>query len=80
MRQSVILHLINDDPIIGEIDELPNFADQFMIVHDPRRRDGKKLSNLNDDVTTVIFPWHRIDFVQVLPVADIENVIGFVRE
>lgn len=80
MRQSVIVHLLDDDPVIGELDELPKASDQFMIVHNPRRRDGKKVAYLNEDVTTVLFPWHRIEIVQVLPVADIENVIGFVRE
>ena len=80
MRQSVILHLVGEEPVIGEIDDMPNKAEQFMILHHPRRRDGKPLGYVNDDVTAVIFPWHRINLVQILPVADIEDVIGFVRE
>ncbi len=80
MRQSVILHLVDEEQIIGEVDELPNPADQFMILNHPRRRDGKRLNYLQEEVTTVLFPWHRITLVQLLPEADIENIIGFVRE
>lgn len=80
MRLSVIIHLTDSDPIVGEVDELPNPGDQFMMVRDPRRRDGKTIPNINEQVQTVLFPWHRIAFVQLLPSADTENIIGHVRD
>lgn len=80
MRLSVIIHFIDSDTIVGEVDELPNPSDQFMIVQDPRRRDGKPIPNVNENVQTVLYPWHRIAFVQLLPIADTENIIGHVRE
>ncbi len=80
MRQSVIIHFTDGDAIVGEVEELPNPRDQFMIIHDPRRRDGRTIPNLGDRVQTVLYPWHRIHLVQVLPIADTENIIGHVRE
>ena len=80
MRKPVLIHLVDEEPIIGEVDALPDPTDQFMIIYQPRRRDGKKVPYLSDDVTMVLFPWHRIDMVQFLPVADFENIIGHVRE
>jgi len=66
--------------ILGEIDQLPNTADQFMILRNPRQRDGKKLAHLQEEVRTILIPWHQIAFVQFLPGSGIEKVIGFVRE
>ncbi len=80
MQQSVILHMLDEEQIIGEVDALPNTADRFMILSHPRRRDGIRLDTLQEGVTAVLIPWHRIQMVEFLPEADIENVIGFVRE
>jgi hypothetical protein len=49
-------------------------------MQNPRRRDGKDLHYLDEDVTSMIVPWHRINFIQLLPSADAEEIIGFVRE
>jgi hypothetical protein len=51
-----------------------------MIIRNPRQRDGMKLAYLQDDVTTILIPWHQIAYVQLLPGSGIEKVIGFVRE
>ncbi|MCB0037555.1 MAG: hypothetical protein KDE51_26170 [Anaerolineales bacterium] len=65
---------------MGEVDELPSATDQLIVVQNPRKRDGKDLHYIDEDVNTLIFPFHRINFIQVLPSADVEEVIGFVRE
>jgi hypothetical protein len=80
MLQPVMLRLINEQLILGEIEQLPNPTDQFMIIRHPRQRDGLKLAYLQDDVTTILIPWHQITFVQFLPGSGIEEIIGFVRE
>ena len=80
MLQPVLLRLIDEQLILGEIEQLPNPSDQFMIIKNPRQRDGLKLAYLQDAVTTILIPWHQIAFVQVLPGSGIDEVIGFVRE
>ena len=80
MSFAIILHITNEDPILCDIDQLPEPEDQFVTVSNPRRRDGKDIHYLEDDVTTMMVPWHRINFIQVLPSTETEEVISFVRE
>ena len=80
MQQPVLVHLTNEEFILGEVDQLPNPGDQFMIIHNARRPDGSQISSLQNDVKTILVPWHQTTMVQVLPVTGIEEVIGFVRE
>lgn len=77
---TVIVHVMNEDPIVCEIDEMPNPKDQTLVINNPRLRDGKDVHYVNEDVTTLVLPWHRINFVQIMPSADAEDVLGFVRE
>lgn len=80
MAHTVLLHVSNEDPIVGEIEELPAPTDITIAVQNPRRRDGKDLHYLQQDVTTVVWPWSRINFLEVLPSGAEEEIIGFVRE
>lgn len=77
---SIILHLHNEDPVIGEIDELPAPTDAILVVNNPRRRDGKDVPYLDPDVTTVIWPVSRISFIEVLPSEGEEKIVSHVRE
>ena len=80
MTITVIVHIPNEEPIVGEIEEMPSARDNTLIVKNPRRRDGKDIRYLMSDVTTVVWPWNRISFVEVLPSEIEDEVIGFVRE
>ena len=76
----IILHIHNEDAVVGEIDQLPNPADQLIIVRHPRRRDGKDLIYINPKVDTVIWPITRVSFIEVLPGEEEEEIISHVRE
>ncbi len=78
--QSIIIHITNDDPILGEIDEMPDPTDQFITLKNPRRKDGKDLHYLEQNVSTVIFPIVKINFIEVLSGGEEEEIITFVRE
>ena len=80
MRLSAIIQLIEEDPIIGELDRLPDPAAQFVTVLNPRQRDGRAIAFLDSNVDRVLFAWHRISHIQILPDVDLEKVISFVRE
>jgi hypothetical protein len=79
MRLPAVIYLLDEEPILGELDGLPVPAAQFVTVHHARRRDGRGYfpDSPND---TVLIAWHRIRAVQMLPQGGTENVIGFVRE
>jgi hypothetical protein len=80
MRLSAIIHLLDEDPILGELESAPNSAAPFVTVINPRRRDGRPVPFLESNVEKVLFAWHRISYIQLLPEIDLEQVIGFVRE
>ncbi len=80
MTITLLVHIQNEEPIVGEVEELPNPEDNCITVVNPRLRNGKDLDYLADNVTTVVWPWRVINFIEVLPGDDEEEVIGFVRE
>ncbi|MGH2581956.1 MAG: hypothetical protein ACRDFQ_03565 [Anaerolineales bacterium] len=80
MAHTLLIHLLNEDPMVGEVEELPAPGDVSIQVQNPRKRDGKDLSYIQNDVTTVFLPWTRISFIEVLPSGAEDEIIGFVRE
>lgn len=80
MTYSVILHIQGEEPIVGEIDRLPEPSDLLLTVTNPRRMDGKDLHYLADNVITVIWPVAKLNFIEVIPTKEDEDIIGFVRE
>ena len=77
---TVLIHIANEDPILGEIDQLPATTDTNILVKNPRRKDGKDLPNLMSNVTQVIWPMLRVGFIEIVPGGEEEQIIGFVRE
>ena len=80
MPNTVVIHISNEDPIVGELDELPGPTDTLIVVNSPRRRDGKDVQYLTNDVIKVIWPIAQISFIEVMPSEGEERIIGFVRE
>jgi len=80
MSITLLLHINNEDSILCETDHLPAPTDTILIGRNPRLRDGKDLRNLQANVTTVIWPLSRMNFIEIIPTDDEEKVISFVRE
>ena len=77
---SIIVHINNEEPVMGEVEALPNGDATIVILQNPRRRDGQEVHYLDEETSTMIVPFHRINFIQVMPSAEADDVIGFVRE
>ena len=80
MPFTVIVHIQSDDPVVGEVDELPHPTDTILSVMNPRCRDGKDIHYLQSDVLHVIWPINQISFIEVLPSEAEEAIVSFVRE
>lgn len=80
MATTVLLHLSGEDPVVGEVEELPAPSDTTITISNQRRRDGKDLPYLEGNVVTVVWPIHRVNFMEIMPTAEEERLIGFVRE
>ena len=80
MPTTVQIHVNNEDPIVAEVESLPDRTDTLVVANNPRMRDGKDVRYLAPNVTTLILPVSRINFIQVLPSGDDEKVVSFVRD
>ncbi len=77
---SIIVHINNEEPVMGEVEALPSGDATNLMLQNPRRRDGQEVHYLDEETSTMIVPFHRINFIQVMPSAEADDVIGFVRE
>lgn len=80
MTHLILLHIAGEEPIAGEVDELPKPTDSIITVTNPRRRDGKELHYLDSRAVKVIWPLAKIGFVEILGGGEEEQIISFVRE
>jgi hypothetical protein len=80
MAVTIQIHIVNEEPLLAEVEALPAPTDTLVYAMNPRLRDGKDVRFLAPNVTTVILPMSRVNFIQVLPSGTEERVIGFVRE
>lgn len=78
MTFRIQVHIVGEDPVVLEVEELPDPSSVYVMGMNPERRDGKKVDNILLEVDQVIYPWWRINFIQVLPQEEI--VETFVRE
>ncbi len=80
MSQTVMIHLLNEDAVVAEVERVPEPNDQVLIVSNVRLRDGRDVSYILPETNTVIYPWTRIHCVEILPGENEEKIISFIRE
>jgi hypothetical protein len=80
MSLTVLVHLLNEEPLLAEVESMPEPSDQVLILSNVRRRDGQEVSFLLPDAGAVIFPWARIQCVEVMSSESEEQVVSFIRE
>ena len=77
---TVIVHINNEDPVMGEVEEVPKPSDQIIMLKNPRKKDGKDVHYLEPNVNVVIWPLHRVTFIELIQDIEEDEVISFVRE
>ena len=80
MSYTLVIHVSGEESVVAEAEELPAPDATMITVKNPRRMDGKDLHYLDENVVTVIWPIIRINFIEILPTKEEEEIIGFVRE
>ena len=70
---TIILHVSNSAPVKLEVEDLPDPNAVSILGKNPRERNDKDFEWVDEGVETVIFPWWRINYVQVLPNEDEEQ-------
>jgi hypothetical protein len=80
MSVEIIIHLLNEDPVVADAEALPDPTHQTVLVKNPRRRDGRALHYVTEGATAFIFPWSRISFIEVMGEEETQEVVEFFRE
>ena len=81
MAYTVIIHLHNEDPIVAEMEELPDSQALSFRCVNPRRKDGKSLNYIDEACTSFIFSWNRVGFIEVMPGdEEEEEIVEFYRD
>ena len=80
MSTTVIVHIRNAEPMLAEIEEMPQLTDTLLKLSNPRQRDGKDLMFLEHNVVNVYWPWAEISFLEIMPGETAEDVVSFIRE
>jgi len=80
MPYTVLVHLLNEEPVVAEMERLPEPSDQVLIVTNVRKRDGQEVPYLLPEAGVVIFPWARVQCVEVIPSEAEERIVSFIRE
>ena len=61
------VHIANAEPIKLDVEEMPQLSDIAIMGSNPRDRQDRELNWVDDGVSTIIVPWSRINFIQILP-------------
>ena len=80
MPHTVLIHVLNEEAVVGEIERIPEPTDQVLIVTNIRYRDGRNVSYVLPETDTVVYPWTRIHCVEIMPGEEKEEVVSFIRE
>ena len=81
MSYTVLIHILNEESVLGEIERMPEPTDQVLIVNNARYRDGRDVSYIQPDTDMLIYPWVRIHCVEIMYSDDeAEKVVSFIRE
>ncbi len=70
---SILVHISNSEPVKIDVEHLPSTTDTCIIGKNPRGKADKEIVGIEEGVTTVIFPWWRINYVQILPSGEEET-------
>ena len=80
MPYTILVHVMNEDAIVGEVEELPDQNAPFLQISSPRLRDGRDVSYFLPETNTVLIPWHRVHSIEIMPTEGEEKLVTFIRE
>jgi len=80
MAYTLLLHLVGEPAMMCEAEQLPNPTDNCLTVTNLRTRDGKDIATVDSNATLFIFPWTRVNFIEVLSAEEEEEIVGIARD
>lgn len=80
MAYTLLLHIVGEPAMMCDADQLPSPNDNCLTVTNLRTRDGKDIATVDSSSTHFIFPWTRINFIEVMGAEEEEEIVGFARD
>lgn len=92
MSLQAIIHIVGEDAVLAELDQVPDPTHNFIVCRNLRKKDGKSLPYLADEATAVLYAWSRITFIELMgelaggvttqkaPTTQGTTVLGFFRD
>ena len=77
---TLYIHLEGLETTLLDVESLPEITDTMILGKNPRKRDGKDVDYLQQNVNTIILPLHRITFIEVMTDEREEEIETFIRE
>ena len=70
MIRNVVVHLLNEQPLLADLFDMPKALDQGLLCTNLRMMDGKKPVFVDRLDSTFFFPYLHIRFIEILPSPD----------
>lgn len=79
---TILVHINNAEPIKVDVEELPKPSDTSVLCKNPREKTDKEVPWIEEGVTTIMIPWWRVTFIEILPspADDVEFPLPFRNE
>jgi hypothetical protein len=77
---TIYVHIEGLETTLMDVEQLPNLTDTLLVGKNPRRRDGKDVSYVLQEVNTIIIPINRVTFIEVMTTEEEETFETFIRE
>jgi hypothetical protein len=74
MIRNAVIHIINEQPLLADLFELPTPADVSLICTNLRTMNGTRPVFADHSGSTFIFPFDHIRFLEIPPGADTSRV------
>ena len=66
MAMSVVVHIVGEEGILADMDELPQLQSSYVVLRNIRKKDGKPLPYVTEGATAFLYPWTRITFIETM--------------
>lgn len=81
MAIQVVVHVVNEEPFVAEMEDMPPQGASYIVVANPRSRENKHLQWAQPGAMRFIFPLVRISFIEVMMSdQDREGIEPFYRD
>jgi hypothetical protein len=81
MAIQVVVHVINEEAFVAEMEDMPPTGATYIVVSNPRSRENKSLQWAMSGAVRFIFPISRVAFIELMmSEADREGIEPFYRD